>query len=580
MLAVLFTAGMAFSQHIQQAQHLYENYQYNKALIRIAQTDTTSLSQGKKADYYNLKGLINSKLNNADVACEHLIQAQRLYNNTDQIDKAQHINLELTSIISSQNTKYESSKYINDYLKYAKESDNPLYLARAYKALGSINVGEDSNASIRHFKKALYYNRKAGDAATFSQIYNNLGVVYNEMLKKPDSGLFFLKKAQFYDRELDDANGVCYNYVNQASSYFQFGDYHKAIDLLHLADKAPIREYYKKTKSIIYVNLADAYKKVGNFKDALHYSELYSAYTDSINEHKQNLAINEIMTKYQTKDKAMENLALKSRLQRNRALNYTFMFFFFVSLFVIVLGYKNMLKKKKIAEQGKMIETQKLEKALKDQELHEIDLMLESQEKERQRIANELHDDLGSMLTTLKINFQHLKRQHDNNVVAEDVIYIKTDDLLEEAYQKVRNIAHLKNLGIIGTEGLLNAVKAMAEKMSVINQLKINVFPYGLNERLENQKEIVLFRMIQEICHNIIKHSGATEANIYLTQHSEKELNIIVEDNGKGFDSKKISHRHGIGLRNIEKKTEQMGGTFTIDSVPGKGTTIIIDVPI
>jgi signal transduction histidine kinase len=206
--------------------------------------------------------------------------------------------------------------------------------------------------------------------------------------------------------------------------------------------------------------------------------------------------------------------------------------------------------------------------------------MFESQEKERQRIANELHDNLGSLLATLKFNFQNLKRQKEVLEDKENQLFEKTDSLIDEAYQEVRNISHLKNLGVIGSHGLEIAVKKMAEKMSILKKLTINVIPFGLNERLENQKEITIFRMIQELCTNIIKHSHATEVNIYLTQHNKTDINIIIEDNGRGFDIKTIVSKDGIGLKSIEKKVEQMGGTFTIDSVINKGTTIIIDLPI
>jgi signal transduction histidine kinase len=120
----------------------------------------------------------------------------------------------------------------------------------------------------------------------------------------------------------------------------------------------------------------------------------------------------------------------------------------------------------------------------------------------------------------------------------------------------------------------------MAEKMSVLDKLNIQVIPFGLTERLDNTIEVTLFRMIQELCTNIIKHSQASEVNIYLTQGNTSEINIIIEDNGKGFDPKTSVSKSGIGLKNIEKKVEQMGGTFTIDSILTKGTTIIIDLPL
>jgi signal transduction histidine kinase len=151
---------------------------------------------------------------------------------------------------------------------------------------------------------------------------------------------------------------------------------------------------------------------------------------------------------------------------------------------------------------------------------------------------------------------------------------------LEETYQKVRNISHLKNMGMIGNEGLLVAIKKMAEKITIINQLQINVLPFGLTQRLSNSTEVTLFRIVQELCTNIIKHSEADEVNIYLTQHNPDFINIIIEDNGKGFDYKSVTKKDGIELKSIEKKIEQMGGTFTVDSVISKGTTIIIDLAL
>src|SRR5690606_3591447 len=135
-------------------------------------------------------------------------------------------------------------------------------------------------------------------------------------------------------------------------------------------------------------------------------------------------------------------------------------------------------------------------------------------------------------------------------------LYEKTDGLIEEAYQEVRNISHLKNLGVVGNQGLLTAVKKLAEKMTVPGKLTVSVVPFGLNERLENSLEVTLFRIIQELCTNIIKHSEANEVYIYITQHSPREMNIMIEDNGKGFNARNMPPGDGIGLKTIEKKVE------------------------
>jgi signal transduction histidine kinase len=182
-------------------------------------------------------------------------------------------------------------------------------------------------------------------------------------------------------------------------------------------------------------------------------------------------------------------------------------------------------------------------------------------------------------LVTLKLNFQNLYQQKEGINNEQEEMFAKTDDLIEEAYQKVRGMAHAKNAGVIGSEGLVPAVQNIAKKVAIPNKLKVQVIPFGMTERLENTLEVTLFRMIQEIVTNIIKHAHASEINISLTQDSDS-INIIIEDNGKGFNPKNINKKEGMGLTNIEKKTEQLNGTFNIDSFEGKGTTIIIDIPL
>ena len=155
----------------------------------------------------------------------------------------------------------------------------------------------------------------------------------------------------------------------------------------------------------------------------------------------------------------------------------------------------------------------------------------------------------------------------------------KTDDLIEEAYQRVRNLAHAKNAGVKSKEGLLPAIKNFATKASVVNKLVIEVEDHGMDQRLENSLEITLFRITQELITNVIKHANATECTVHLTHHDDN-LNLMVEDNGVGFNSSDIKLTQGMGLYSIQKRVENLGGRVTIDSIIEKGTTIIIDIPL
>jgi signal transduction histidine kinase len=241
---------------------------------------------------------------------------------------------------------------------------------------------------------------------------------------------------------------------------------------------------------------------------------------------------------------------------------------------IAFLIFKNTKRKQKLAEQEKELETQKLATVLKEQELTTIDAMIEGQEKERQRIANDLHDDLGGLMATVKLHFNALKDKNSPE------LYDKTNNLIEEAYQKVRSVAHAKNSGVIAKQGLLKAIQHMAGKVSDSNKIQIEVIDHGLDNRLENSLELTLFRVIQELITNVVKHAEASEATIHLTNHDDS-INIMVEDNGIGFNPKNITKTNaGMGISSIDKRVEFLDGTMTIESENNKGTTVIIDIPL
>lgn len=237
----------------------------------------------------------------------------------------------------------------------------------------------------------------------------------------------------------------------------------------------------------------------------------------------------------------------------------------------------NTRRKQLLAEQQQKLQEQKVATLLKEQELATIDAMIEGQEKERQRIANDLHDDLGGLMATVKLHFNSLNSKVKDDT---DDLYVKTNNLIDEAYQKIRAIAHAKNSGVIAKQGLLKAVEQMGEKVSIANSIAIEVKDFGLDNRLENSLELTLFRIIQELIANIIKHADASKVNIHLTNHGDT-LNILVEDNGVGFKATKIvTSSTGIGLKSIDQRVAHLNGSFDIESEPGQGTTVIIDIPL
>ncbi|WP_298138851.1 sensor histidine kinase [Flavobacterium sp.] len=582
LLSVSFSLAQNATLKLIETELLDENKDNLMVLKKLSSIDLKKISANDSAKYFFLKAKFYENTSDDKNALQYFIKSKNKYLSLNKIDEGMDINLNISYLLSCyQGEKNKHQNYLDEYLDYALKSKNDEKLLKAYTQIASLKINKkEANESLYYFRKAIQLNKKIKNKHLESKIYNNVSVLFSEILDQPDSSLYYLRKDYLLIDKEKYPLSLCYNLTNQASNYYHQKKYSEAINLLYEADKIKLKKYSKNIKANINEFLYLNYKGSGNTEKALFHFEISRIYRDSINKQEQSIAINEIETKYKTKEKEIENLSLKNKLQNNTIVLNISIGILLIAFFIGILIYKNLAKKKKIIEQEKLLEAQILEKKLKEQELHEIDLMLETQERERQMIANELHDNLGSLLATLKLNFQNLKDKKISNKEVENRLYEKTDDLIEEAYQEVRNISHLKNLGVVGTQGLVEAVKKMAEKMSVIEKIKINVIPFGMNDRLENQKEIMLFRIIQELGTNIIKHSEATEVNIYLTQHNHTDINIIIEDNGKGFDPKKIKYNDGIGLKSIEKKVEQMNGTFTIDSLINKGTTIIIDLPL
>ncbi|WP_282086319.1 sensor histidine kinase [Aquimarina algiphila] len=480
-------------------------------------------------------------------------------------------------------------EYLDIYNNYLKTPTDSAY----YDYYKYTNISYRTNKPyIKEYKKALKSIEKKKNYLLQGTLYQILGIQQSHFNKKNDSAIYYFNKATEKYNKVSDLDiekeeklfgiynnlGVAYNYSNQPKIALQY--FEKANKY-----KIPKNSFLK--KSYLYLAIAETHKNLKNFDSAYHYISKEKEALKQFNEYEIALKLNEIETKYQTVEKEKRivqllNTNLKTEASRIRNRNFLIgsISILIVGFIIALLIYKNTRRKQRIAEQERQIEIQKTEKLLKDQELTAIDAMISGQEKERQRLANELHDNLGSTLATVKLHFQHLAKNRNNSKIENlEELYAKTDHLLEEAYQKVRTIAHEKNSGVMANQGLLPAIKKFAKKASNGDALQIVVQDYGLEERLDNALEISIFRMIQELITNIIKHANATEVHISLTNH-DSLLNIIIEDNGKGFDTKVISQKDGMGLRTIEKRIEHLEGTFEIDSTIGKGTNIIINIPI
>lgn len=578
----LFSAAVAYAQNkvLKEFESKFDKLDYTTRLAELRKFNTKELSIKDQALFEHLSGKTQYLRNSGAGAVEHFVKARVLYLKAKDLDKAMELAITIAEQKRFSGYKYRDYKpFLDEAIAYAQKNNKPKLLSSAYLEVGSNLLDSLPYEAIRVYQtgKAIAIKNKYYIDET---IYDRrIGITYRLSLNDFKMARYYLGLSLEKSKKHNFEEGIAYVYINYAGMYRKEGKPEKAIPLYEKTFSLKFDNYRILFNANIYQFLSESYREMKDYEKALDCLDKKKKYESDLSDQEENKIIRDINTKYETQKKELENKELKIKDQKNKLVLYAFIGIFLIFVIVAYFRISHINKKKKIAEQEKLIESQKLENVLKDQELHEIDVMLEGQEKERIKIANDLHDNLGSILATLKLNFQNLYHQKERINNEEEEMFAKTDDLIEEAYQKVRGMAHAKNAGVIGTEGLVPAVQNIAKKVTIPNKLKVQVIPFGMTERLENTLEVTLFRMIQEILTNTIKHAEATEITISLTQ-DEDSINILIEDNGKGFNPKRIDKKEGMGLSNIEKKTEQLNGTFDIDSFEGKGTTIIIDIPI
>jgi signal transduction histidine kinase len=196
-------------------------------------------------------------------------------------------------------------------------------------------------------------------------------------------------------------------------------------------------------------------------------------------------------------------------------------------------------------------------------------------ENERKRIAGDLHDSLGPLLSAVKLNISSV----DVETAADREVLEKTGGYLDEIIGSMRRISHDLLPSTLERRGLLEAIREFL--LQVKNKQSVNIQLYVVKEiSVPKEKEIHIFRMIQEIVHNTIKHAHAHNLQIGFSEEGGHLL-CLTKDDGQGFDKEKVlAGSLGLGLRSLESRCEILNGVLTLDSVPGGGTNYFIKIPV
>jgi signal transduction histidine kinase len=204
-----------------------------------------------------------------------------------------------------------------------------------------------------------------------------------------------------------------------------------------------------------------------------------------------------------------------------------------------------------------------------------INAIINTEENERKRFAKDLHDGLGPILSTVKMSLSALTDRIKDQ--AGLVILNNTNHLVNEAISTIKDISNNLSPHVLSNFGLASAISAFTTKINQTKAVEIDFKSNMESQRLDNDKEVVVYRAVCELINNSVLHSGASRIEIELNKH-EKFVTLQFYDNGRGFDTSSLTREDtkGMGLSNIETRVKTVEGVFILESTPGKGTSALI----
>ncbi len=435
-------------------------------------------------------------------------------------------------------------------------------MAWHYKAIVS-GSAYDIHQSILFYEKALSLGLQHRDSLLQFRALNGLAAV---TLKEDSAGkaLAYYSRAEHLFPDGDkDLYQKGYNLITGGTIWMELGDYDKAAYYLERALKLAQKGEVTVIHKTLYESLVELYTNTGQYKKALEFQQKLQALQDSTLSENIQSAVNQMEVKYRTaeKDKALAQHSLKI-IQQQHALSRKNAVIGGIAITVVLLTlaavvyYRNKRK----------WELQKVQS-------ERLKALVDGEEKERTRLARELHDGIGGMLTGIKMNLTALQGKDDTGQLKEGMqqAILQLQEMGEEIHQTAHNLMP----ELLRKYGLQRALIMYCGQLEMSGKLKVDLQFLGDTECIPRDLELPVYRIIQELLQNVVKHAQTGNAAIQIKVEASK-LYISVEDDGIGFDSK--TDKTGLGLENINTRIAAINGFCTIESEPGRGTTVFIEI--
>lgn len=538
-----------------------------------------------KAKCLTGKGLLLAKLFNYHESIQNYLEAIAGIEDIKGNSKSDYLATLYADIASNY---YELEQFENA-LKYDKLG--LLYLNRNTNTdlyvIGHLFVADDFSGLSQFDSSAAYLDKVRPIVMQLDKpnlnvrFYYILAGIYRKK-NEWDKALTSYLKAKDAAKKMNDDFQIVNSEEGIAAYYLHTGNLNKArefsLNVLNESKRINIPFFRMQALQM----LTKVEEQAGNLNRAYEYQKQFIAISDSVKKEKVQRQMHETEVKYQTEKKQKEILQLQKdklsqslSIKQKSTLNYVLIGSLTALIIVGFLGYRNLRHRQQLAKQQDELQQQHIRELEKDRQLIAVDSMLQGQEEERSRLAKDLHDGLGGLLSGVKFSLSNMK---DNLIITPDnmTVFERSLDMIDTAIKELRRVAHNMMPEMLTKFGLDEALKEYCNTINATNLLLVKYQSLGMNIRVEKSSEIIIYRIIQELLNNIMKHAAATEATVQLIKE-EGRFSIIVEDNGKGFDTAVLKDNKGAGLTSIQSRVDYLKGQLDIHSETGKGTLVNIE---
>lgn len=504
-----------------------------KALQLIEATDNDQLAL---ASIYNNIAGVHLAINQYDRAQPYLEKTVAIASK-NRLNPALGIALSNLSLVwRDKGDTQKSMQYAQAAMSIARQNDDPKQMYAASMMLGDLYQIAENDSAIQYFLQTAKYAERLGANERCAAIF---------------------KTGSAYDHFKDFKNGALY--LNRA---------------LEIADSTSGR----RMKLHILDDLYRHYYFLKQYKEAVEYQYGYLQLKDSIDAEKNAAVINQLDIRYKTSRKDQEIQHKQMLIARqNASIDRKNRVITAVSAFIAILLCLFWLRHRTYRFRQRE-QSQKITELRQEQEIAVLKAVARAEEEERKRIAQELHDGVSGTLSVIKMRFSAMDA--DTNTGTKETI-----QLLDNVINDIRNTAHNLSPEMILSEGLQEAVSFFSNAVNQSQSIRIGLQFSGDMQQLPPDFQLSIFRIIQELIQNVIKHAQAKNVLLQLGLW-ENLFSLTVEDDGIGFNAASLEQdcdlttprpRSGLGLVNVSKRVKALHGELNVDSIPGSGTTVYIE---